>query len=124
LRDGRGHGVAGARDVDVDGTADPPPPAPPHELDSDSVAERLFDAEGAPWFARLAGKSAGGTGPYGLAMVQAIHFFRAERPDLAVREALAARGRFDGMFDEELIAMLARATPIRMAQGEPSGDGR
>jgi hypothetical protein len=124
MRNGREQGPPDAGDGEVGLSADAPPPAPPHELDSDSLAERLFEAEGGQWIARLAGKSAGGTGPYGLAMVQAIHFFRADRANVPVREALAERGRFDGMFDEELRTMLARATPIRIPEGEPASDGR
>lgn len=69
----------------------------------------------------MAGKGAWGSGAYGLGMVVAVHFARAEAPDKPVREALLPRGRFVGLFDEELRALLASATPITAAP--PSSRG-
>jgi hypothetical protein len=45
-------------------------------------------------------------------MVDALHFARAAAPERPERETLLARGRFVGLYDEELCTLLARATPI------------
>lgn len=94
------------------GRGDTPPLPPPHELGRSAAGDRAFQAEDGRWIARLAGKGACGTGSYGLGLVEAVHFFDADAPDRPVREALLARGRFDTLFDEELTALLAGATPI------------
>jgi hypothetical protein len=91
---------------------DAPPPAPPRELPRTGPSERTFEHEGRRWIARLAGKGAGGTGSYGLALLEAVHFAAAEAPGTPLREALLARSRFEGLFDSELAALLERATPI------------
>lgn len=94
------------------GRGDTPPPAPPHELRHDPVSERQFEHEGRSWIARPAGKGACGTGSYGLGLVEAVHFFDAAEPARPLREALVARGGFDGLFDSELVRLLATACPI------------
>ncbi len=88
------------------------PPRPPRELESDPVERRAFEGEGGEWVAWVSGKAAWGSGAYGLGMVVAVHFAKADAPDQPVREALLARGRFGGLFDEELRALLAGAVPI------------
>lgn len=93
------------------GHSDTPPRAPPHELPQIEDA-RWFEVEGKSWIARLQGKGACGTGAYGLALVEAIHFYAAEAPERPVAEALLARGRFAGLFDCELAELLAQAIPI------------
>ena len=96
-------------------------PRPPRELAPDPDETRTFDVDGESWTARVAGKGAWGSGAYGLGMVVAVHFARAEAPDKPLREALLPRGRFVGLFDEELRALLASATPITAAP--PSSRG-
>jgi hypothetical protein len=66
------------------------------------------------WIARLGGKGACGTGSYGLGLVEAVHFFEPSEPERPLREALVARGRFEGLFDEELSRMLTGARPIEV----------
>ena len=89
------------------------PPDPPHELDADPVETRSFEgADGKRWGARVAGKSVNGTGGYGLAMVEAVHFYDPDAPQRPIAEALLARGRFMNLYDEELRTLHARATPI------------
>jgi hypothetical protein len=73
---------------------------------------RTFTAEGRTWVARVAGHGALGTGHYSLGLVEAVHFALAEAPDVPVREALLPRGRLDALFESELAALLAGATPI------------
>jgi hypothetical protein len=73
---------------------------------------RSFEAEGRTWVVRVAGYGALGTGHYSLGPVEAVHFALADAPDVPVREALLPRGRLDAMFDSELAALLAGATPI------------
>jgi hypothetical protein len=94
------------------GRGDTPPPAPPHELRHEPAIERQFMHESRMWIARLGGKGACGTGSYGLGLVEAVHFFEPSEPERPLREALVARGRFEGLFDEELIRMLTSARPI------------
>lgn len=87
-------------------------PRPPRELDRDPAERRSFGADDGEWIAWVSGKGAWGSGAYGLGMVVAVHFARAEAPAEALREALLPRGRFAGLYDEELCALLASATPI------------
>lgn len=87
-------------------------PRPPRELDSDPAERRTFDVDGTPWIAWVAGKGAWGSGAYGLGMVVAVHFAPAAAPDKPLREALLARGRFAGLYDEELRTLFERATTI------------
>lgn len=96
---------------------DTSPPAPPQELPREASPAREFDADGARWIAQLAGKGACGTGSYGLALLEAVHFCAAAEPSKPLREALLARGRFDALYDAELVALLARAVPIVGAAG-------
>jgi hypothetical protein len=99
------------------GRGDTPPPAPPHELRHEPAGERQFEHEGHTWIARVGGKGACGTGSYGLGLVEAVLFFAAQDPERPLREALLARGRFDGLFDVELVRLLQTARPI--ATGTP-----
>lgn len=96
-----------------------PPAAPPVQGEAriDPPEQRRFVAEGREWIARIAGHGAYGTGPRGLGLIEAVHFFDAERPERPLREALIAHGRFPFLFDDELAALLARATPIALPQG-------
>jgi len=88
------------------------PPEPPRELEPEPADTRHFTAGAGEWQAWVSGKAAGGTGGYGLAMMVAVHFARAEAPDEPLFEALLPRGRFGSLYDEELRELLARATPI------------
>lgn len=78
--------------------------------------DREFEAEGVRWIARTAGSGAYGTGNLGTARVLAIHFYRAGESDPA-REALVPASAFPGLHDDELAAVLQRATPIVVDQG-------
>lgn len=89
-----------------------PEPRPPRELDRDPTERRSFELDGTEWIAWVAGKGAWGSGAYGLGMVVAVHFAPATAPDLPEREALLARGRFAGLYDEELRELFEKATPI------------
>ena len=73
---------------------------------------RCFTAEDAEWYAWPSGASAYGTGTCGPASLEAIHFARSEAPDMPMYEALLPAGRFYGLYDEELVAVLQRATRI------------
>jgi hypothetical protein len=100
-------------------THDEPPPAPPRELPRTDPGRREFVHDGRRWAVWLSGKSAYGTGGYGLGLLEAVHFGEAGRPDVPLREALLARGRFEQLFDAEFAALLERATPITPAAGRP-----
>jgi hypothetical protein len=106
------HGPTSSSRPDARSHGDGPPPAPPRELPRAEPVERRFEHDGRTWVARLSGKSAWGTGSYGLGLVDAVHFADAERPDLPLHEVLLAHGRFDTLFDSELVALLRVAVPI------------
>jgi hypothetical protein len=74
-------------------------------------AERRLIVAGEEWIVRSGGTGAAGTGSEGLAIVEAIHFYRSGelRPRF---EALIARGRWTDLFDEELAALLGSAVPV------------
>jgi hypothetical protein len=91
---------------------DSPPPAPPREIEPDPDEVLGFQVDGEIWLAKLAGKGAGGTGPYGLGLFDAVHFARPDAPDRPLREALLARGRFAHLFGEELRALFRDSRPI------------
>jgi len=76
------------------------------------VERRTFDVAGSAWTAWVSGKGAWGSGAYGLGMVVAIHFAPASAPERPVREALLARGRFAGLYDEELRALFEQSVEI------------
>lgn len=73
---------------------------------------RNFLCEGQEWLAWPSGASAYGTGTIAPASLQAVHFARSEAPDQPLFEALLPAGRFYGMFDDELIVLLRRATKV------------
>lgn len=104
-------------------TVDGAPPPAPHELQPDPDERRIFAVNDEEWIAYVAGKGASGSGAYGLGMVVAVHFARASAADQPVSEVLLARGRFRGLFDEELRALLAQATPI-VTDAPPRTDPR
>lgn len=107
----------------VRGRGDTPPPAPPHELPRENTDARQFEHNGATWVARLSGKLAAGTGSYGLGLVEAVHFWRAAESDgRPLREALIARGRFEGLHEVELGELLERAVPVVPPPGSPPAD--
>lgn len=54
---------------------------PETNTDAHAGCTRAFTLAGEAWVARVAGRSAVGTGTRGHAFLSAIHFCRAERPD-------------------------------------------
>ena len=86
------------------------------------VNERRFEADGETWIARPVVESAIGHGAGARAYIVAVRFFRA-RDDTPVSEVLIPRGRFEMLYDEELVELLHRATPLKDAP-EPRGRGR
>jgi hypothetical protein len=103
---------------------DAPPPSPPRELDGRTGICLPFDYEGEAWIARAAGKGAGGTGSYGLAMMEAVHFCRAAEPVTPLYEALVAAGTLTGLFEDELQLLLSRAHRIVTPDEIPPMDAR
>lgn len=123
MREGRSSRRGGRRERDRGRPPVPPappahpaeqPPAPPRELDPDPEIARIFELDGIRWVATPAGKSAAGTGAYGLAMLVAVHFAHADEPELPRYEALLPRGRFAYLHDDELRALLRGAVRIVM----------
>jgi hypothetical protein len=112
------HSPTSTQKADSRPHGDAPPPLPPHELPRDAAPVRYFAHEGRSWVARLSGKGACGTGSYGLGLIDAVHFADAAEPDLPLRESLLEHGRFEQLFDGELVELLNRSTEIR------HGDGR
>lgn len=81
--------------------------------------KREFTCDGSDWVAWLSGRSAYGTGVYGLGNLEAVHFGTAEAPDVPVYENLLAAGAFDNLFDEELSALLRCARRVVDASTVP-----
>ena len=77
-----------------------------------AVPARGFVCDGEEWLAWLSGGSAYGTGVHGPAMLEAVHFAKASAPDTPLFEALLPAGRFHGLFEDELIALLKSATRV------------
>lgn len=81
--------------------------------------KRPFTADGVEWVAWTSGGGAYGTGNRGLGNVAAVHFARASEPDLPLREALLAAGRFDDLFDTELLDLFRTARRVVDASDAP-----
>jgi hypothetical protein len=82
-----------------------------------SSTERVFRVEGREWAARIAGEGVGGTGAHGGAYLVAVQFRLAPGQEdstrgAAPRETLLARGRFEMLYDEELVELFHTARPI------------
>jgi len=74
---------------------------------------RVADNE---WVAWVSGFGAYGTGNAGLGTVQAVHFALARDPETPLREALMPTGRFEDLFDEELLRLYAESREIRLPE--------
>lgn len=74
---------------------------------------RFRAADDVEWLARASGECLYGTGPVGTAPLIAVEFSRPETPDSPARVALVPRGRFEHLFDAELVTLLKRARPVR-----------
>lgn len=75
-------------------------------------ASRAITIDGASWVAYPSGGGAYGTGHWGLAPIEAIHFAPAERADIPELEALLPSQKLDDLFDAELIALFRTARAI------------
>lgn len=84
----------------------------PHEPARHPELHRAILIDGQEWIAYPSGLGAYGTGHWGLAPVEAIHFARAEKPDQPVLEALLTYGRLEWLFPQELIALFRSARTI------------
>ena len=78
--------------------------------------EWRFSAEDTEWIAYVSGRGAYGTGHWGLASLEAVHFARADTPDTPALESLIAAGHFAELFETELLALFRRARPIVIPQ--------
>ncbi|MGH7461313.1 MAG: hypothetical protein ACREMA_09830 [Longimicrobiales bacterium] len=76
------------------------------------------------WLAYVSGRGAYGTGHWGLAALQAIHFARAETPDKPEFEALIAAGRFADPYASELLELFRSARRIVIPEGGVSSAPR
>ena len=97
----------------TDEAGDVTPAATPHP-------DRSIEIDGVAWIARLAGAGAAGSGSLGLGRLEAIEFSHAVTPGRAVREVLIQKGRFDHLYDAELIELFARSTAITTRRLEES----
>lgn len=76
--------------------------------------EQGFERDGVEWVVRSAGAGSYGTGTLGTSRLVAVHFFRADDPDVPVREALVPAGVFPHLHAQELRELYDRATPIEL----------
>jgi hypothetical protein len=85
--------------------------------------ERRLEIKGREWLVRVVGELAGGTGARGVAYLTVVQFHPApngerEGRGAAPREALLPRGKFEFLYDEELIQLFHAARPIpRQSRG-------
>jgi hypothetical protein len=73
--------------------------------------------DGKEWSARVVGEVVGGTGARGSAYLAVVQFYPAggdagEGRGATPREALIPRGRFEYLYDEELIELFRAARPL------------
>lgn len=94
-------------DRPADASARPAPPAAPVP-----PPERSFTDDGVEWIARIAGEAVVGTGAMTTGAIVAVHFHRADDPERPVRHALLPRGRFEGLGEDELIALFRSARTL------------
>lgn len=80
---------------------------------------RSFRANDTEWLAWVSGFGSYGTGHSGLATLQTLHFALAETPEKPLREVLMPTGRFEDLFDEELLRLFAASREIQLL--EPGG---
>jgi hypothetical protein len=111
-------GDAGAQE---DATVPPPAPdrragawADPGDDADSAITEHAFELDGVEWIARPAGLGCYGTGRRGMALLQAVHFYRADAPDRPVREALLPASRFQQLTPADLVELCHGATPIEL----------
>ena len=100
-------------------TPDPVAPTAPHAdravLPKPAVAISScyeLEVDGDRWVAFVSGTGAYGSGHWGLAPVAAIHFARADAPDVPLLEALLGAGRLPHLFPTELMALFRAAKDI------------
>ncbi|MGH7477295.1 MAG: hypothetical protein ACRELD_13560, partial [Longimicrobiales bacterium] len=86
------------------------PAASPTTATAEPV-ERRFTNRGTVWIAHVMGACAYGTGTPGTAPLVQLGF-RPEHADLPTHAALTAPRDLRSLYDEELCALLSRATPI------------
>ncbi len=79
---------------------------------NEQVAERPFTVDGRSWIARLTGSGLAGTGRLGLAPLALVRFY-AEGEAEPSCETLLPAGRFEELFEAELVTLLGRARPLR-----------
>jgi hypothetical protein len=99
------------------------PPALPQEPVADR-RERKFVCDDVEWVAYVSGRGAYGTGHWGLASLQAIHFARADTPEKPEYEALIAAGRFADLYASELLELFHSARRIVIPEGGVSSAPR
>ncbi len=86
-------------------------PEPSETGAPESNQARHFAAGNELWIARLAGKGLGGTGVIGTAPFALVHFFR-EGESAPRFSALLPAGRFEHVYDSELVELLRAAKPL------------
>jgi hypothetical protein len=82
------------------------------EATSSERPSRAFTSDGVEWIAWPSGASAYGTGTCGPAALEAVHFAHTDAAHQPLYEALLPAGRFFGLYDEELVTLLRKATRI------------
>lgn len=74
--------------------------------------KREFACDAVEWLAWTSGTGAYGTGILGLGQVEAVHFARADAPDVPLLEALVGTGGFTNLFDDELVTLFRGARRV------------
>ena len=90
----------------------------------DVHCERNFSVDDVEWVAYISGSGAYGTGHWGLAALQTVHFARASDPGVPLFESLVPANQFAGLFDNELRQLFKNATRIVIPEGGPAAAPR
>ncbi len=88
----------------------------PHD-ELNVVCERAFLVDGVEWIAYVSGGGAYGTGHWGLASLQTLHFALASEPGAPQFEALVPSNRLAALYDKELLKVFREATRIVIPEG-------
>jgi hypothetical protein len=95
----------------------------PH-AELNALCERSLMLDGVEWVAYVSGAGAYGTGHWGLASLQTLHFALASEPGVPLYETLLPASRLAGLYDAELQDLFRNARKIVIPEGGASAAPR
>ena len=82
-----------------------------------ALSERSLVIDGVEWLVYVSGAGAYGTGHWGLASLQTLHFALASEPGVPLFETLLPANRLAGLYDAELLGLFRSARKIVIPEG-------